>query len=183
MGIAAGSFKFFGNSSGKEFTIGSVLEILFRLCPPAPKANPGLQDFLSRECPSNRHKNIQLSAPPPKTDFWFEPSGLEAMDVILEPGGWQSAPKLDGIEKNAEGINIWYDTIRFSLILDHAIPATMALLITKRPMVSDPCLLYAQPVTIMHQNGHLSLVFASRNFRFFFGTIFCVKIFFLFVNF
>ena len=165
MGIAAGSFKFFGNSSGKEFTIGSVLEILVPTLPPAPKANPGLQDFLSRECPSNRHKNTQPSAPPPKTGFWFEPSGSEALGGILKPGGWQLAPQLDGIEGHAEGINICYYKIGFDLILDvHAIPATMALLITKRPMVSDPCLLHAKPLTIMNRNGHLSCYILCNSF-------------------
>ena len=133
--------------------------------PPARKANPGLQDFLSRECPSNRHKNTQPSAPPPKTGFWFEPSGSEALGGILKPGGWQLAPQLDGIEGHAEGINICYYKIGFDLILDlHAIPATMALLITKRPMVSDPCLLHAKPLTIMNRNGHLSCYILCNSF-------------------
>ena len=84
---------------------------------------------------------------------------------ILKPGGWQLAPQLDGIEGHAEGINICYYKIGFDLILDlHAIPATMALLITKRPMVSDPCLLHAKPLTIMNRNGHLSCYILCNSF-------------------
>lgn len=112
--------------------------------------------------PSQEYSTL---GPPPKTGFWFEPSGSEALGGILKPGGWQLAPQLDGIEEHTEGINICYYKIGFDLILDlHAIPATMALLITKRPMVSDPCLLHAKPLTIMNRNGHLSCYILSNSF-------------------